>query len=355
MLRHLLSEAAARVDSAFGAAVLQRSRRARQRSRTESLGHVERLRGLELIRSVYDLPAHYDASRGFFPPAARPDAVRLEHVRALGPRARGEVIDASWPSAIEPFDPAVAERYLGHAQNRTAAARLFLHADGPRPAAILVHGYRFGHYPIEERIWPVARLFERGLDVALAVLPFHAVRAQRGRPPFFPSSDPRITNEGFRQAIFDLATLARVLRERGAPAVGAMGMSLGGYSIALLATIEPDLAFVVPIIPVASMADMARAGGRFVGTDAEKEAQHAALDAAHRVVSPLARPPRVAAERVLVVAGAADRIAPIAHARKLAAHFQAPLATFHGGHLLQFGRDAAFREVEAMLARIGVV
>lgn len=41
-----------------------------------------------------------------------------------------------------------------------------------------------------------------------------------------------------------------------------MGMSLGGYSTSLLATVEPRLAFAVPIIPLASVADFALEQGQ---------------------------------------------------------------------------------------------
>ena len=117
-----------------------------------------------------------------------------------------------------------------------------------------------GHHAFEQRVWPVEWLGRLGLDVALFVLPFHGRRADptRKRPPPFPGSDPRMTNEGFRQTVADLGDLMYWLRARGHPAVGVMGMSLGGYTTALFATVEPELAFAVPIIPLASLADFAR-------------------------------------------------------------------------------------------------
>ena len=39
----------------------------------------------------------------------------------------------------------------------------------------------------------------------------------------------------------------------------------------------------------------------------------------------------------------------------LADHFGAPLSTWHGGHLLQFGRSDGFREIGRMLNRLGVI
>ena len=203
-------------------------------------------------------------------------------------------------------------------------------------------------------MWPVEWLFAKGLDVALPVLPFHAVRAPRTGAAIFPGSDPRITNEGFRQAVLDLRSLARHLRERGAPSVGVMGMSLGGYTTALLATVDDDLRFAVPMIPLASIAHMARRMGRFTGNDAEQTAQFEGLEAAHRPVSPLARAPRIDPDRMLVLAAERDRITPIEHSHWISEHFRAPMHVFPGGHILQFGRAEAFRAVGKLLGRLGV-
>jgi pimeloyl-ACP methyl ester carboxylesterase len=355
MLRHLLNQAAARFDQTLGAAMLAVSRTSRESSRAEALGHADRMKALEFIRGLYDHPQHFTVPSAFF---SAPGAIdpRMTAVRSLpyGPGG-SDVADAFWESGFAPYCDAIADRYLAHEHNRTAAARLFLHKDAPRPAALLLHGYRCGWWALEERTWPVRWLLERGLDVAIPVLPFHAVRSRPGGRPVFPSSDPRVTIEGFRQAVHDLRALIRYLRERGAPAVGVMGMSLGAYTGALLATLEAELGFAVPIIPLASIADLARDGGRLVGTEEERRLQHEAIEAAHRVVSPLGRPPAMDRDRILVIGAAADRITPIEHARRLAAHFNAPLEVITGGHLLQFGRADAFRSVGRLLGRLGLL
>jgi pimeloyl-ACP methyl ester carboxylesterase len=332
MMPTLTALAASAVDRAFVRALERRPRRV--------MGHAERMEKLAAVRDAYA------RANEFFPapPPVEPS------VRAVA--GRPGVLDLSWPSASAPFLEPFAPAYVGHAANRTAHARLFV--DGaPRPAVILVHGYLGGRWGVEERAWPIAWMRRRGLDVALALLPFHALRSERGQPPRFPGADPRYTNEGFRQAIFDLRTLAAVLRARGAPAVGVMGMSLGGYTTALWATLDESLAFAVPVIPLASIADFARDNGR-LGRGAEVALQHRALDEAVRVVSPLARPARVASERVLVVGADADRITPIAHAERLARHLGAPLFRIPGGHLLQIGRGEAFRAVARMWGRLGL-
>ncbi len=344
MLNDVLNRAASGFDLAVSRALLGRSAAARARSRSESLGHADRIAALERVAATWDAAA---VKPGFFGDDSAP-TIDLAFVRMEGDV---KVVDATWRSAFTPIDEGARDRYLERAENATAAARLFLHRD-PRPTAILVHGYRAGHYALEERVWPLRFMLERGLDVALFVLPFHAVRARRAGAAFFPSSDPRITNEGFRQAMIDLRSLGAHLRQRGAPAIGLMGMSLGGYTTALAATVEQGLAFAVPIIPLASLPDVARAGGRFVGTAEEQRVQHEALVRAHHTVSPLHRASRIAPERVLIAGATGDRITPIEHARGLATHFGAPLEEFVGGHLLSFGRGTAFRAAFRLLGRL---
>lgn len=347
--RGLLRVAAVGVDRAVVAAIELRNRGVR--ARAESLAHDERLERLEAVRATYGDPALLADPDRFFPPPG-PVEPHVSAVKRLP--WGGTCLLASWPSVFEPFDAGVGRRYLAAAANRTAYARLYVQSTG-RPAVVLVHGYMAGQWAIEERAWPIRWLQSRGLDVAVAVLPFHGVRGTPGggAPPF-PGADPRMTNEGFRQAVADLRVLVRVLRDRGAPSVGIMGMSLGGYSTALLATLEPNLSFAAPLIPLASLADFARQRGR-LGTGARADAQHAALEAANLVVSPLARPSRVLPSRVLVVGAEGDRVTPIAHAEKLAAHFGTPLLRVTGGHLVQSWRREAFRAVRVMLEREGVV
>jgi pimeloyl-ACP methyl ester carboxylesterase len=352
MLRHVLGPAAAGVDAAMRRVLLGRSGAARRRSPTESLTPAERLVALAELRALYGEPVAHGPDPFFpEPPAITPSRCPAGTRTGAGPV---DVVDLRWDSGFEPFVAAAAARYRDVRENQLGAARLFLHRGPRRPLVLLVHGYRAGHYALEERLWPVSWLLGKGLDVGLFVLPFHGVRARPGGPPRFPASDPRLTNEGFRHAISDLRALVAHALAEGAPAVGAMGMSLGGYTTALAATLEPRLAFAVPFIPLASLADVAKHGGRLVGTPEEQAAQHRALDAVHQVVSPFERPPQLGPERVLVGAGDADRITPRSHAERIAAHFGAPLVTFHGGHLLQFGRSAVFREVGKLLGRLGL-
>jgi hypothetical protein len=319
------------------------------RASVPSLGEHEEWPELEAITADYDRPEHFSNPGSFFPepPAAEP---LVTTVRELA--AGGRVLDARWATCA-PFRTARGEDPV--ATRDDAAARLFLHGEPARTAVILVHGYLGGGYLVEEQIWPVRWLYDRGVDVALATLPFHGVRRRRsgGGSPGFPTADPRVTNEGMRQAMFELRGLMRFFRARKTMRVGAMGMSLGGYSVSLLATLEPQLAFAVPVVPLADLTEFARGHALDPASIDQVQASHAARARVHRVVSPLARPSLVAPERVVVVGAALDRIAPPSHARALAEHFGAHLELLRGGHLLQYGRALSVPAVEKLVEQHG--
>lgn len=265
-------------------------------------------------------------------------------------------LDLTWPSRYEPFLPETREQYLTAPENQLAHVRLF-RGERKRPVAILVHGYLMGRLSVDERVWPVGRLDQTGLDTALVVLPFHGPRADRSRSgrPDFPGRDPRTANEGFRQVIGEIRALAAWLRAEGHPAVGVIGMSLGGYTAALAATVESRLDFVVPIIPLASLADFAFEQGNLSESPELRAREHTLLERAYAVASPLARTPLVPSERVLVLGGKADRITPLSHAKRLARHFGSPLATWNGGHLLQLGRSDAWSRIAELVKRAGLL
>jgi hypothetical protein len=82
----------------------------------------------------------------------------------------------------------------------------------------------------------------------------------------------------------------------------------------------------------------------------EATGQHSLLDSIYRRVSPVVRPSLVRPERCLVIAAKADRVTPVAHARRLSSHLRAPLLAFYGGHLLQLGRAEPFERVVELIA-----
>jgi hypothetical protein len=341
LTRKVLGSAAAAVDRAATAAVTAHATRG---GRARARPHAETRRLLERLEERFRDAALDD----FFLPAS-PIAPGERLVRAFG--RDGLVHDLSWSSQFETRDPEVSERYGAARENALAVSRRFARR-ARRPAVILIHGYMAGAFAFEERIWPIARLDRAGFDVVLFTLPFHALRARsgQGRVPEFPGSDPRLNVEGFRQAVFDLQNLVDFLLRDGHPRVGAIGMSLGGYTASLLATVEARLDFVVPVIPLSSLGDFAREQGSLSPLAEEAEEQHRLLESIYRRVNPVARPSLVPPERCLVISAKSDRVTPAAHARRLSVHLRAPLVSFYGGHLLQLGRGEAFERVIELMA-----
>jgi len=389
LLRKTVSRLARGLDRAFTGAALNPPRSLVPASRAERLDHDGRMRALSLIASFYGRPEFLTTHNALLP---RPAAVQPVQTRVRSYGQRGEVIDLRWPSQFEPlwsksavqahvaalpeaeqralgFAPGdvdlarfgidrsgdLREKYLRARANQTAQARWFRHKDGPRPSVVLIHGYMAGNYLIEQRVWPVKRLFQSGFDVLISVLPLHGPRRAESRgylPPAFPSSDPRFTIEGFRQLVFDHRALFDYLRLARVSELGVMGMSLGGYSAALLATLESALRFAVLLVPLAAIEDFAHKTGRMTGDVQQQLLQRDALARAQAAISPFSRPSLLPASRVITVAGEADQVTGLDQAKKLAQHFGGQLAQFHGGHLLHAGRDAAFESVWRMLGEV---
>jgi pimeloyl-ACP methyl ester carboxylesterase len=222
---------------------------------------------------------------------------------------------------------------------------------------VCLHGYGGGPFVFEERAFPTRWLYKLGFDVAVFQLPFHG---RRGGPsaPIWPSVNVARTNEGFAQAIHDLRALTGWLRaERGELPLVVLGMSLGGYTTALWATVD-ELAFAAPMIPVASFPDLLWAHGEGRSERARAEREGITVEMLRQAMAchtPLLRVPKTAPERMLVLSAAGDRIAPPEHARRLSEHFGCESLEFDGGHVLQVGRGAAFRAVGRRLGALGLL
>jgi pimeloyl-ACP methyl ester carboxylesterase len=358
LARKAAARAASVLDEAFLTLIEVEGRGSKKA--VSEITHARRIELLDEVARIYAKNEFFSEPDSFFKVRA---PIRPTYERVGGaPSAPSErpltapgTVDLEWESAFVPYHEGVRAKFLSRPRNKTAYARLISAAPN-RPWVVLVHGYMGGQWAFESRQWRVHGLLRAGLNVALFVLPFHAKRAEGGSfSPIFPGGDPRFNNEAFAQAIFDLRALVAHLYAEGASHVGAMGMSLGGFTTSLLATVEPRLSFAAPVIPLASIAEFARARGRLGSSEAEAKREQEALERAIRVVSPLARPLLVPKSRVLVVAADGDRITPIEHARRIADHFGAELQTMHGGHLLQIDRREGLRAVVHMLRREGIL
>lgn len=286
------------------------------------------------------------------PPAIRAASERDARV------AHWSFTELSFESGYAPsFGEPGRDRWLGYEANRTAHARLLRHPGAPRPWVVCIPGYRMGNASVDFTGFRAKWLHRHlGLNVAIFVMPFHGPRTvgRRGGDGYL-SGDFLDTIHAQAQAVWDLRKLVAWLRREGAPAVGVYGVSLGGYTAALLSALEADLDRVVLGIPAACFLDLARVnlppallqGLEWLGFPLER------IEHVLRVVSPLAMPPLVPREHRFLYAGISDRLAPPHHAWNLWRHWERPrVAWYQGGHV-SFLMEPAVRALleEALDAR----
>jgi hypothetical protein len=244
-------------------------------------------------------------------------------------------------------DPAIpgTERWLGFAANRTVHVRLLRHQGEPRPWILCIHGYGMGTGAVDLWAFEVEWLHRHlGLNVALPVLPVHGPRApgRRSGAEFFGASLLNCVHAE-AQAMWDLRRLLAWIRDQGAARVGAYGLSLGGYTTALFAALEGDLACAIAGIPAA---DFLRGPLRaMTGLDALwLQRLGVDLDKAREVlrpISPLALEPKVPKERRYILGATGDRLVTPDQVRDLWVRWDRPrIAWSASSHL------AAMREPE---------
>ena len=342
-----ISNVASGVDTFFREAILNRAPKAPPGTHRERVALLN-----EAIGATVE-PWMFDDRERFFP---RAPAISIE-AREGRSTVPGVVTELRWKSAFEPVFEENAALFARLTRNERARARLIVKDPAsPRPTLLLIHGFMGGVPDMEERLFPVRALFEAGFDLVLPTLPGHGGRKDGARfdRPRWPAKGPRFTIDGYRQAVGDLRALVHHLRDRGAPAVGVVGMSLGGFTAALLATVEPELRAAIPFIPLASIAQYMFDNRQLEGSPEEQRELRELVEALFSPVSPMARPVLVPSPGRKVIAGRVDRITPLSHASRIARHFGVEVDVFEGGHLLQFGKTetllAALSRSRASLA-----
>ena len=249
----------------------------------------------------------------------------------------------NWQSIHPLVFKEIEHEYRSHRDNQTALLRtLDLRIKG-RPMAILVNGFSSGHHILERVAWPIREFHRLGISVSLFALPFHGPRGHEF-PPEWPQQDTAFTIEGFRQAIWDLQTAIRAMREAGASQVGVVGMSLGGYTASLLATVTSDVDFVLSYIPICSVPDVMNDNNLVPGSGEMQRKLYDGYREQLVPITPVCRKPTLEPRRVRIVSGQFDRLATVQHGARLAEHFGTELITFPGGHIVQNRRAQAFRE-----------
>jgi hypothetical protein len=315
---------------------------------------------LEFYANLAD-EADGDATQVFAHPDIRVDFKTQKAADVPLRRRQGRVELVHFESPFEPLNPDLRERYLSHAHNRTAWAQHWRHKDGPRPTLCVIHGFMASPYWFNSAFFSLPWFYHHGYDVLLYTLPFHGRRQDRVSPfsghGFFANGFAHV-NEAMFQAIFDFRLFVDYLEGLGAPMIGVTGLSLGGYTTALLAAVEQRLHLAIPNCAVTDMARVVQdwfPTGQLLSLVAPRrglpvEIIYRSLD----VHSPLSYPRVLPKERLFIVGGLGDRLAPPEQSNWLWEHWdRCKLHWFPGNHTLHVNRGAYLREMGRFLQATG--
>lgn len=264
------------------------------------------------------------------PPVEEVEAGGLRHKERGFEHLRFESLYEPWP------DEPGRERWLGYERNRTAHAWAFRHPGGPRPWAVCLHGIRTGVPRSDLGFFRPGYLHrELGLNLLFPVLPIHGPR--RVGPVSgdrILSGDVMDTIHAGSQAMWDVRRLIYWLRSHeDAPTITVIGHSLGGYAAALLSCLEEEVDRVVVANPAVDPSHLfwrnaLSLATRYLKTEGVTEER---MDAALRVISPLAMEPVVPPDRRAIFAGVTDRVVPPVEALTLWRHWGRPRIEWYDG------------------------
>jgi hypothetical protein len=191
---------------------------------------------------------------------------------------------------------------------------------------------------------------ELGLNLIMPVLPMHGPRDPSGliSGERTLSGDVIDTLHTGAQAIWDLRRIVWWLRQsEDAPTIGALGHSLGGYAVSLLASLEEDLDCVVAGNPAVDPSHLFWANAPAIATHSlsAEGIREETIRALLRPVSPLALEPKVPHEHRAIFAGVVDRVVPPVQAHNLWRHWNEPRIGWYQGAHQRFIRSSEGREV----------
>jgi hypothetical protein len=316
-------------------------------------------RSFAMLRCYTDPDVVGDPDRLMAPPSMLPELVtRSRRKIREGTRAHLE-----FESPYEPIHPIYAAEFRRYDKLDRVHLFAWQHAR-PAPASIVItHGWGLGPVRIHAQEFGIEWLYRKlGLDVYYYVAPFHWLRrptVARFSGELHPSPNLMRTNEAFIQTTRELRTAFGLIQRHNPAPLGMMGSSLGGYTTALLASLDERIRFAVPVLPPSSLADLfwehgagdpVRARAETMGMTQER------FRGAWALHSPLSHRPKVPFDGRLIVSATGDGLVGEHNVEPLWEHWGRPTRVrFAGGHILQVYRAQYHRALGSMLGRIGVI
>ena len=324
---------------------------------TTALHRAEAQRERDNIAFYVSLAKHKDAAQSFPAPTTVPSVSS----RAANPIAeyiaRGHVHNSSFASTFEPINPDMRDKWKGLKRNNIVRFQHWRHDDGPRPTLCVIHGFMGSPYLVNGLFFSLPWFYRSGYDVLLYTLPFHGRRAENHSPfsgyGFFANGMTGFA-EAMGQAVYDFRSILNWLQDKGVERIALTGISLGGYTSALVASADDRLEAVIPNVPLVTPAsafdDWWPASkvvqlARFASGMSREEAY-----SSFAYHSPLNYQPQVAKDRRLIITGLGDRLAPPDHAEALWKHWdRCALHWFPGNHVLHVSQPEYLRRTNRFL------
>ena len=320
--------------------------------------------GARRVRGEIDAAIDLFQERGWLekPESYHRVPLPLDAPRIRSARSRG--IPFEHLSFDSEYEPQIGEpgrdRWLGYTANRTAHAWVLRHAGPPRPWLVCIHGYQMGSPLIDLGAFdPRYYHHKLGLNMLVPVLPLHGRRKiGRRSGDGFLSGNALDTVHAEAQAMWDIRRLLSWVESQEPPAVGALGLSLGGYNTALLASLEGSLKCAIAGIPATDFSRLLLEHSQ--DSQLRELAEHGLtrelLALVFQVISPLALDPKVAHPGRAIFAGVADRLVPPDQVHDLYRHWGEPKITWYQGGHMTFMRDIDVRScVETTLRDTGML
>jgi pimeloyl-ACP methyl ester carboxylesterase len=305
------------------------------------------------LRFYSELASAKDPALSFPTPTAPPRV----STRPAGPVAqwiaKGNVHNIRFDSGFEAVNPALRDQCRGFARNNVVHAQHWRHDDGPHPTLCVIHGFMGSPYLFNGLFFSLPWFYRSGYDVLLYTMPFHGSRAEKGSPfsgyGFFANGFSGFA-EAMAQAVHDFRSIIDYLEFTGVDRIGLTGMSLGGYTSALIASVDDRIQAVIPNVPVVApdqTVDEWFPANKVVQLRSWLSDTGSELTtAATRYSSPLNYQPLVPKDRRLIITGLGDRLAPPEQAEMLWEHWdRCAFHWFPGNHILHVSQPDYLRRM----------
>jgi dienelactone hydrolase len=311
------------------------------------------------LRFYAELGAEHDPRKSFPAPTEPPKIVSRRASPVAERIARGTVDNISFASGFRAINPAMRRQWSSLSANNTVHAQHWRHDDGPRPTLCVIHGFMGSSYLFNGLFFSLPWYYRSGYDVVLYTLPFHGKRAGKFSPfsgfGFFANGLSGFA-EAMAQAVHDFRSVVDYLQNTGVERIALTGLSLGGYTSALVASVDDRLEAVIPNCPVVMPGKLfdewfpantlMKLGMRLSNISGTE------LTAGLAYHGPLNYRPLLSSDRRMIITGLGDRMAPPEHAVSLWEHWdRCALHWFPGSHVMHVSQLDYLRRMTPFLHR----